>query len=432
MAELISVDSGETTHSGLDLFGTPDTQTSILKTEDFPLTPLNQITEETINFSFNGDQYRYVDLAASYLYVRVKITKANGDNLEANANVGFVNNVLDSLFQEMRVTLEAETITPSDRCHHYKAYMHRLLSEAEAEQSTIRQIRGWYLDTPDKFEDVAPVSQVRANKGFEKRRKLTATSKEAEFMGRLRIGFFEQQRFLPPGLRFSLTCYRAPDKFVIMGAGKLVFIEAKLFLRMISVSPALQEAQMNVWKKHPLKFPYSESQMLTFPIRANGGTISQEFPEQRLPKRLTVAFVRSDAFNGDSAHNPFYFQHFNCSSMVLKVNGQPIPADGAYINDFAHGKFLRSLTTLYDGTGKWERGKSLVINAENYAKGFTMWVFDLTSDNSSGGHFYLERKGNLHLEARFDPAPTVEVTMLALMEFQELIAIDFTRKVTKT
>ena len=132
MAELISIDSGETTHSGLDLFGTPDTQTSILKTEDFPLTPLNQITEETINFSFNGDQYRYVDLAASYLYVRVKITKADGTNLGANANVGFVNNVLDSLFQEMRVTLEAETITPSDRCHHCKAYMHRLLSEAEA------------------------------------------------------------------------------------------------------------------------------------------------------------------------------------------------------------------------------------------------------------------------------------------------------------
>ena len=93
---------------------------------------------------------------------------------------------------------------------------------------------------------------------------------------------------------------------------------------------------------------------------------------------------------------------------------------------------MRSFATLYDGTGKWERGKSLVVNAENYAKGFTMWVFDLTNDNSSGGHFYLERRGNLHLEAVLNPAPAHEITMLALMEYQELIVIDFAKKVTKT
>ena len=58
MAELVFIDSGETTHSGLDLFGTSDTQISILKTEDLPLNGATAITGETVQFNFKGDQYR--------------------------------------------------------------------------------------------------------------------------------------------------------------------------------------------------------------------------------------------------------------------------------------------------------------------------------------------------------------------------------------
>ena len=55
MAELISIDAGETTHSGLDLFGTPDTQTSILKTEDFPYYYLEVKLASTLPFLRNND-----------------------------------------------------------------------------------------------------------------------------------------------------------------------------------------------------------------------------------------------------------------------------------------------------------------------------------------------------------------------------------------
>ena len=58
--------------------------------------------------------------------------------------------------------------------------------------------------------------------------------------------------------------------------------------------------------------------------------------------------------------------------MTLKVIEHRVPADGENLYNFTKGKFLRSLITLYDGTEKWERGKPLVINAENYAKGFAL------------------------------------------------------------
>ena len=54
-----------------------------------------------VQFNFKENQYRYVELVTSYLYVRMKIEKASGTDFDASANVGFVNNVFDSFYQEM-------------------------------------------------------------------------------------------------------------------------------------------------------------------------------------------------------------------------------------------------------------------------------------------------------------------------------------------
>ena len=72
-------ESLECTKSELDLFTIPATQTSIHKGQWIEYHPLSNITDTgPIEFNVSGTGEEYLDLARTQLYVKAKITKANG------------------------------------------------------------------------------------------------------------------------------------------------------------------------------------------------------------------------------------------------------------------------------------------------------------------------------------------------------------------
>ena len=106
--------SCECTKSELDLFSVPPTQASIengVLVEYHPLSSLTDGAPIEFDVSSSGDDY--IDFANSYLYVRAKITRANGNNLEEADKVGPINNFLHSLFTQVDVILNETLITNS-------------------------------------------------------------------------------------------------------------------------------------------------------------------------------------------------------------------------------------------------------------------------------------------------------------------------------
>ena len=82
-------ESRECTKSELDLFTIPATQTSIHKGQWIEYHPLSNITDTgPIEFNVSGTGEEYLDLARTQLYVKAKITKANGTALDADTQVG--------------------------------------------------------------------------------------------------------------------------------------------------------------------------------------------------------------------------------------------------------------------------------------------------------------------------------------------------------
>jgi len=76
-------ESNECSKLELDLFNIPPTQTSICRGQWIEYHPLSNITDtDPIEFNVSGSGGEYLDLARTQLYVKVKITKANGANLD--------------------------------------------------------------------------------------------------------------------------------------------------------------------------------------------------------------------------------------------------------------------------------------------------------------------------------------------------------------
>ena len=86
-------ESQECTKPELDLFTIPATpQTSITKGQWIEYHPLSNITDSgPIEFNVSGSGEEYLDFAKTLLFLKAKITKANGTALELNEQVGPVN-----------------------------------------------------------------------------------------------------------------------------------------------------------------------------------------------------------------------------------------------------------------------------------------------------------------------------------------------------
>lgn len=184
--------SCECAKSELDLFSVPPTQTSIENGRYVEYHPISSISDGApIEFEVSASGDDYLDLSNSYLYVRAKITKPNGNNLEDADAVGPVNNLLHSLFSEAEVSLNGLQISSSTNCYAYRAYLETLLSYGPHAKKSQLTASLFYKDDAGKMDKTNPGADgADRNSGLSQRGALTAKSSEVEMIGRIHSDIF--------------------------------------------------------------------------------------------------------------------------------------------------------------------------------------------------------------------------------------------------
>ena len=116
--------SCEGVKSELDIFSVPPTVTSIETGQWVEHQPMASFDSGgPIEFLLPGSGDAYLDLASTYLFVRAKVTKGDGSNLDTDDPVGPVNNWLHSLFSQVDVYLNDILVTPSTNTYPFRAYI---------------------------------------------------------------------------------------------------------------------------------------------------------------------------------------------------------------------------------------------------------------------------------------------------------------------
>ena len=111
-------------------FFAPLIQQSVIVEEfDRQYEPQNNITAGApIDFMITGVDGYYLDLEHCDLYVRAKITKANGPNIDADLKAGPANLTLHSLFQAIIPTLGMTQVNEPSNLYPYRSYMETFLN----------------------------------------------------------------------------------------------------------------------------------------------------------------------------------------------------------------------------------------------------------------------------------------------------------------
>ena len=253
--------SGECVKTELDLFSVPPTQVSLEKGLWIDQQPVSSVADGgPITFLCPGTE-DYVDLSKTILVVRAKVTKANGDDLDADDHVGIVNNFLHSLFKQVDVFLKEKQVTQATGAYAYRAYLETLLNYGPAAKESQLTAAMFYKDTAGKMDVADPtLAAANANMGLKKRYAFNQESGVFEMAGPLFCDVFKSERLLLSFVDLKVILNRNFNAFCIMSdingaAHKVKLTEAYLKVRKVKVSPSVSIAHELALKKGPAIYP---------------------------------------------------------------------------------------------------------------------------------------------------------------------------------
>ena len=148
----------------------------------------------------------------------------------------------------------------------------------------------------------------------------------------------------------------------------------------------------------------------------------------QLPVRLIVGLVDNRAYNGDRERNPFNFQHFSLTEVGVYLDEQLHGLKHLKLN-FPSGRYIAAYASLFSGTNKINRDEGNGIDRSEYARGYTLFAYDLTPDLAEDDHVNLTRKGTVRLDLKFSEALTNTVSVICYAEFHNVIEVDRNRTI---
>jgi hypothetical protein len=282
----------------------------------------------------NSNKFSFVlaRLDAPYCYlledclikVNLIITKKDGVSLpDTDKIVAPVNNVLGSLFREMRMKINDDELTQSGEFYPYKCYFKKLITFSEGVKTTQLIGQGYYEDSVTDNENIEPHS---SNHGWIERNSWFRegvngdTSTPYRSGGATFIGAFDHDlsyigKPLPPGTKVSFNLTRSNDDFFLMKAEtdtedyKAVVLNCVLFVKVAKMSDQIFRELETSFAKQPILYQFRKfiAKEITVPVLSREFVTGNLFPDSEIPCKLHFVLVDTNSLCGDQKKNPFQF-----------------------------------------------------------------------------------------------------------------------------
>ena len=246
----------ESSKTELDLFPVPPTQTGLEAGRFVDHHPNSSITGNApIEFLVSGAGNEYMDLARTQLYVKAKITKADGGNLDPNAKVGPANLFLNALFVQVDVSLNGKLVSSATNTNPYRAILETTLSYGPAAKKSQLTAALFYKDRASYLDETDPTKDDKdANTGLKARYLHTLGSQSVEMIGRIHEDVFNMDRLMINGVDLRLKLTRSKNEFCLLSSAagadfKVVLENVILFIRKEKVSPSVMVGHAEALRK---------------------------------------------------------------------------------------------------------------------------------------------------------------------------------------
>lgn len=258
------------------------------------------------------------------------------------------------------------------------------------------------------------------------------SSGEVELMGPLHGDIVFSERLLLNSVDMRIKLIRNSDAFCLMGARdsafRLKITGASLFIKKVTVSPAVRLGHAAALMRGNALYPLSRATVKTYSIPENSRICNQEnLFLGAIPKYVVLGMVHHDAFTGRRDLSPFNFKHNDVEYLALCQDGRQDPAK-AFQPQFNQGCSVREFYNMIIATGRHLKDLPLSINRSDFNRGYSLFVFNLnpTEDNDALSPM---SNGNLRLEMRFRVPLPHTTTLIVYACYDSILEISSKRQV---
>ena len=429
--------SPSSTSSALDVFAAPVTKTSVVDGTDIEIGPIGNPDASDIDFVFQTSGQNYLDARNTMLHVQCKVSKADGTTIGsvATQKIMPVTNFLHCLFTTVQVSYGNHNLEYANN-YPYMAYLENLLNSGEGSKRSTDQAHMWIHDDTGVI-DTDDIAAINAT-DILARKALIQDSKTIDLCGPINLSILLQERYLPPGAPLKIRLTRSAPEFCLVRTEtdattyKITFSKCDLNLRQVTIHPGVVTAHNALLSTgNPMLFPLNRVEVQTFAVSSGQQSVRlNAIVNRQKPKRMFVALVDHKAKNGDLDTDPFNFAHFGLKSIVLDVDGFPIPSKPIQ-TDFDSNIYTKAFYNLGKVAQKTKCDFDHGLARDMFARGYAIYAFDLTPDECNGDGVHLIRNQTVTIEATFKAALTQTVSVVVFSEFDELVQISEDRSVSR-
>ena len=399
----------------LQYFKSKDYPQELFGNEYISVDPYHVLSEKStgpVEFVLKENK-SYIDLQETVLRIKCKIVNSDLTPIPTKTgddNVAFVNNAMHSLFSDVILLINDKRVEGGDKMYPYKAYINSIFRYSKETQEGQLFSIGFVRDDATKMEDVS-------NAGFLKRKSWTEVGATKEFIGKLHLGLFNQERLLMPGADLHLKLERAKDTFCIFNTNvalkpRVVIESASLELLTVKVNPQLMNYHVGMLSQGlPAEYPFHRVEMDVMTIRENTLGEKQDFLfSGQVPKYVIMVMVSNSAMSGEYKRNPYNFKFFNASYIDLTKDREATPFP-PFEPDFAKNDYLREYMSVFQSNGLLGKNCVLPINFDEYKSGYSNLQWNLC-DNRNGVNSNPDPRGNLKIEVKFATKTTEAINVV--------------------
>ena len=372
----------------------------------------------------------------SRLYVKAQIVNENGDALKTTDIVTPVNLWLQSLWNQLDVFFQQKLVSSSGTNYAYKALMDVLLNYGYDATNTQLQTQLYYKDTAGSMDHTKP-NETPLNIGLIRRNNLSKSSAFIDMVGPIYADVFQMPRYLLNEVDVQVKLFQNKNSFHLLSSVpnkkyNVVISEVMLKAKMIGIHADILESHARALEDRQALLPLLKTEVKTFAVGKGQYNVNlDDIFQGKIPNRLILGMVLADAYAGDLTKNPFNFKHYNFDFMCLYANGQSVPSK-ALQPKFASDNYVEAFQTLFTGMELDGKDAGLQCSREDYGKGYTLVVFDLSSEVTDAAIQAVRKQGNLQLEIRFASALPEAINVILYASFPGEIKIDQSRSIQVT
>jgi hypothetical protein len=379
--------------SRANLFDLPPTDVTVLASNYIAVAPqLNM--KEAVLFSVPPSSYQYMDLASSYLYIKVQVLKGDGSNLAVDEVVAPSNMFFYNIFRNCSVSVNGTKVSDANGYYPYQAGIPTMLTNGRGEKETELTSILYYKDSK------ADWFQPDKNDGFKARQYLARESRIFDMVGPIPMPPFQQEKYLPTRCDVTVELTRQDPQFCIdcldsTKAYKYEIVTAQLYVKMVTMNPKIVAKHEENFRSSKAQYPLRTARVSTNMIPV--GTLSYEgfVNFGKLPTNLVVGLTTQTAMRGLFNKSPFNFQNFGLTKVVLSLDNNPALTQQIEV-DFTNRNYLLGYQSLFKATGR--RCDGNYIDREEYTRGNVLFLFNL--QGSIGAEFHLLQTGRLKVSEK--------------------------------